>query len=237
MAQNPTSLLPPATAAAPVSISIKRHCHPGKWYPLPNHSPTAGFLPPIPSSQSDLLKHTNLLLIFLYCFPASSGGKEAACHAGDPGSIPGLGRSPGEGNGNPLQYSCLENPMDRGAWQATVHGSQELDKTEQLNHHHHSLFGGTHCSSLPILSFTQKQCPAQLAPASYSSLISYLLPSQKISQVNVLHSLEPSARSRTSGHWIVSYLLFSLSGTIYLFLSSLHYLPARSQFRCLGKFD
>ena len=45
-----------------------------------------------------------------------------ACNAGDPGSIPRLGRSPGEGNGNPLQYSCLENPMDRGAWWATIHG-------------------------------------------------------------------------------------------------------------------
>ena len=48
--------------------------------------------------------------------------KMSACNAGDPGLIPGSGRSPGEGNGNPLQYSCLENPMDRGAWQATVHG-------------------------------------------------------------------------------------------------------------------
>ena len=47
--------------------------------------------------------------------------KESACNAGDPGSIPGLGRSP-EGNGNPLQYSCLENPVDGGAYQATVHG-------------------------------------------------------------------------------------------------------------------
>ena len=54
-------------------------------------------------------------------FPHSSVGEESACSAGDPGSIPGLERSPGEGNGNPLQYSCLENPMDRGAWQATVH--------------------------------------------------------------------------------------------------------------------
>ena len=52
----------------------------------------------------------------------SSVGKESACHAGDLGSIPGSGRSPGEGNGNPLQYSCLENPMDRGAWRPTVHG-------------------------------------------------------------------------------------------------------------------
>ena len=48
-------------------------------------------------------------------------GKESVCNAGDPGSIPGLGRSPVEGKGNPLQYSHLENPMDRGAWQATDH--------------------------------------------------------------------------------------------------------------------
>ena len=54
--------------------------------------------------------------------PCSSDGKESACNAGDLGSIPGLGRSSGEGTGNPLQYSCLENPTDRGAWRATVHG-------------------------------------------------------------------------------------------------------------------
>ena len=51
---------------------------------------------------------------------------------GDTGSIPGLGRSPGEGNGNPLQYSFLENPMDRGAWQVTVHGVTESDMTEMI---------------------------------------------------------------------------------------------------------
>ena len=55
-------------------------------------------------------------------FPHSSVGKESACNVGDLGSLPGSGRSPGEGNGNPLQYSCLENPMNRGAWRATVHG-------------------------------------------------------------------------------------------------------------------
>ena len=55
-------------------------------------------------------------------FPGGSVGKESACIAGDLGSIPGSGRSLGEGNGNPLQYSCLENPMDREAWWATVHG-------------------------------------------------------------------------------------------------------------------
>ena len=54
-------------------------------------------------------------------FPGSSDGKVSACNVGDPGSIPGLGRSPGEGNGNPLQYSYLENSMDRGAWWAAVH--------------------------------------------------------------------------------------------------------------------
>ena len=56
------------------------------------------------------------------CFPAGSDSKESACNAGDPVSIPDLGRSPGEGKGNPRQYSCLENPMDGGAWWATVHG-------------------------------------------------------------------------------------------------------------------
>ena len=58
-------------------------------------------------------------------FPGGSDGKESACSAGDPGSVPGSGRSPGEGNGYPLQYSCLEIPMDRGAWQTTVHGFEK----------------------------------------------------------------------------------------------------------------
>ena len=61
-------------------------------------------------------------------FPGSSEGKESDCNAGDQGAIPGLGRSPGEGNGKPLQYSCLENSMDKGAWR----GHRESDITEQL---------------------------------------------------------------------------------------------------------
>ena len=60
--------------------------------------------------------------LLLWGFPGGSDGKESAWNAGDPGSIPGLGRSPGEGNGYPLQYSCLGNPMNRGAQQAAVHG-------------------------------------------------------------------------------------------------------------------
>ena len=69
-------------------------------------------------------------------FPGGSDGKESACNAEDPGLTPGWGRSPGVGNGNPLWYFCLENPMDRGAWQATVHGIAESGSTEQLTHTH-----------------------------------------------------------------------------------------------------
>ena len=67
-------------------------------------------------------RNIECMLLYLGASLYSSVGKESVCNAGDLGSIPGLGRSPGEGNGNPLQYSCLENPMDRGAWQAIVHG-------------------------------------------------------------------------------------------------------------------
>ena len=62
------------------------------------------------------------LLILLKNFPGGSDSKESACNAGDPDSIPWLGRSPGEANGNPLQYPCLESSRDRGVWRGTVHG-------------------------------------------------------------------------------------------------------------------
>ena len=66
-------------------------------------------------------------------FPGGSDGKESVCSVGDPGSFPGLGRSLGEGNGYLLQYSCLENPMDRGAWWATVHELQRVGQDWATN--------------------------------------------------------------------------------------------------------
>ena len=67
-------------------------------------------------------------------FPGGSDSKEPACHVGDLGLIPGLGRSPGGGYGNPLQYSGLENPLDRGAWRATVHGvARSLTRLSDFN--------------------------------------------------------------------------------------------------------
>ena len=68
-----------------------------------------------------------------------SDSRESAFNVGDLGSVPGLGRSPGGGHGNPLQYSCLENLLDRGAWWATVHGHKELDTTEQLSTTAHNI--------------------------------------------------------------------------------------------------
>ena len=73
-------------------------------------------------------------------FPGGSDSKESACNAGDQGSIPELGRSPGEKNSYPLQYACLENSIDRGAWWATVHGV--TNSQTGLSDKHNFLFAG-----------------------------------------------------------------------------------------------
>ena len=80
--------------------------------------------------------------LFLLNVPGSSVGKEFACNMGDPGSIPGLGRSPRKGKGYPLQYSSLENSMGRGAWQATVHEVGK-SRTGLIDFHFHHI---KHCS-------------------------------------------------------------------------------------------
>ena len=74
-----------------------------------------------------------MVLIWISLFLGSSAGKESACSAGDPGSIPGLGRFPGGGHGNPLQYFWLENAHEQRRREATVHGVSESDTTEQLS--------------------------------------------------------------------------------------------------------
>ena len=91
------------------------------------------------------------------CFPGGSADKESACNAEgarDMGLIPGSERSPGGGNGNPLKYSCLENPMDRGAWQATVHRVTESDMTERIHTHIvpvvETIIEATHMASNPF---------------------------------------------------------------------------------------
>ena len=89
------------------------------------------FIPPSDYSLSlPTVAPSSIIFNNLCIFPGGSDGKASACNAGDPDSIPGLGISPGEGNGNPLQYPYLENPMDGGACQATVHGGhKESDMT------------------------------------------------------------------------------------------------------------
>ena len=104
---------------------------------------------PIPTSLALQLvgcleEHSLLDLCLPWGFPRGSVVKKFSCDSGNLGLIPELGRSPGEGNDNPLQYSCLENPMDRGAWRAIVHGvTKESYRTEQLN----NCFGRICCIS------------------------------------------------------------------------------------------
>ena len=84
-----------------------------------------------------MVNETHQAYLWAVGFPGGSDGKASACNVGDPGSIPGSGRFPGEGNGNPLQCSCLENSMDREAPQSLVGyspgGGKELDTTERLH--------------------------------------------------------------------------------------------------------
>ena len=84
-------------------------------------------------------------------FPGDSDGKESACNAEDQGLIPGSGRSPGGRHGNPLQYSCLENLMDRGAWWAIIHGvTKSQTRLKLLSMHSHAKWQEYFCDTLPF---------------------------------------------------------------------------------------
>ena len=109
---------------------------------------------------------SNSLCLYKPLAPPGTSGKEPACQCWlgvrDAGSIPGWGRSPGEGTGNPLQYSCLENPMDRGAWQATVHSvTQSQTRLKRLS---------TAYKSYPLFS-------SYMPPKSISKAQSHISPS------------------------------------------------------------
>ena len=94
-------------------------------------------------------------------FPSGSSNKESACNAGDAGSTPGSGRSPGGGNGNPLQYSCLEKPMDWEAWRATVHRvSKSQTQLKQLSMHTHTTAAAAAAAAAKAL----QSCPTLCDP-------------------------------------------------------------------------
>ena len=100
--------------------------------------------------------------MYLTGFSGGSVGKESACNAGDPGSVPWSGISPGEENGSPCQDSCLGNPTDSGAWLATVHGASESDMMGQLNHHHVPKPSRSMLSEKRFIYSPQSQVPGSL---------------------------------------------------------------------------
>ena len=113
-------------------------------------------------------------MLYVLGFPDSSNGKESTCNAGDPGSIPGSERSPVEGHGNPLHYSCLENPMDRGSWWATVHGVTKNQTWPSYWAHTHShlrknfsfLKNSSICAPVKVL--VAQSCPTPCNPIDCS---------------------------------------------------------------------
>ena len=122
---------------APLSMGIFRQEYwSGLPCPSPGDLPDPGIKPISPALQMDSLPAEWSGRLYFLGFLDGEVVKNPPANAEDArdvGLIPGLGRSPGEGNGNPLQYSCLKIPMDRGAWWATVHGVTELDTTKQVS--------------------------------------------------------------------------------------------------------
>ena len=115
-------------------------------------------------------------------FPGVSAGRNLPANAGDAGSIPGLGRSPGEGNGNPLQYSCLENSMDRRAWWAAVSGvAQSWTQLKRLSSSSSSSRVAQTVNNLPAMWETWVRSlgwedPPEKEMATYSSILAWRIP-------------------------------------------------------------
>ena len=149
----------------------------------------------------------------VWSFPGGSDGKASACNSGDPGSIPELGRSPGEENGNPLQYSCLENLMDRGAWQATVFlPGKSHGRRRSLVGYNRVRQNWMISHSLP-LSFTLKNASQRVLIIYYSfnSLHFFSIfkfPPKEISYLIDLKLKEKWLEYFLKQHW---YIIFSLS--------------------------
>ena len=123
------------TCQAPPSMGFSRQEQwSGLTFPCPGDLSDPGIQPKSRGTCRQTLYHLSHHFQLNWGFPGSSAGKESACNVGGLGLIPGSGRFPGGGHGNSLHYLCLENPMDRGAWWATVHGAhKELDTTERLS--------------------------------------------------------------------------------------------------------
>ena len=123
--------------------------------------------------------------ILVMGFPGGSDGKVSACNVGDPGSIPGLGRSPGEGNGNPIQYACLENPRDRGSWWAAVCGvAQSRTQLKRLSSSSSSsrasliaqLVKNPPAMQENLVQFLVWEDPLEKGMATYSSVFTWRIP-------------------------------------------------------------
>ena len=130
----------------------------GQPFPYPWDLPNPGIEPRSPSLQTDSLPAEPQWYVYIVDFPCGSMVKNLPANARgirDVGSIPGLGRSPGGGHGKPLQYSCLENPMDRGTWKATVHGIIRIQTLLKWL----SMKACTACMHCIYISATLSVCP------------------------------------------------------------------------------
>ena len=117
------------------------------------------------------------MIVYIWGFPGGSEVKTSACNAGDLVSIPGLGRAPGEGNSNPLQYSCLENPMDGGAWWAIVHGvTKGRTRLSDFTH-----FTSVYMSMLLFLFIPPSPSPT-VSTSPFSTSDSLFLPCKHVHQ-------------------------------------------------------